>query len=108
MTLPFFLPHISCVLVNNPVYQLYRYVHCRSDLYAGVKVTTKEHGEVTCKTRLLFALADLPAKAALYNITQFNMDAHTVYMKENRYTIKAYVNKFSLFVCVYIGVNRKG
>ena len=35
-------------------------------------MTTEEYGEVTCKARLLFALADLPAKAALYNTTRFN------------------------------------
>lgn len=38
----------------------------------GVKVTIEEGKEVICKARLLFALADLPAKASLYNIMQFN------------------------------------
>lgn len=37
-----------------------------------VKIAIKGCDEVTCKAHLLFALADLPAKAALYNITQFN------------------------------------
>ena len=40
--------------------------------FSGVNVSIKGRGDVTCKARLLFALADLPAKAALYNITQFN------------------------------------
>ena len=40
--------------------------------FTGVRVNVKGEGEVTCKARLLFALADLPAKAALFNITQFN------------------------------------
>ena len=40
---------------------------------AGVTVIIDGGGrEVICKARLLFALADLPAKAMLYNMTQFN------------------------------------
>ena len=40
-------------------------------MYVGVKVTVKGE-EVTCRARLLFALTDLPAKASLNNMTQFN------------------------------------
>ena len=29
-------------------------------------------GEVTCRARLLFTIADLPAKASLFNIMRFN------------------------------------
>ena len=37
----------------------------------GVKVTVRGE-EVICKARLLFTLADLPAKASLTNMIQFN------------------------------------
>ena len=50
------------------------FIVAKAKLYinlAGVKVTVKST-EVTCKARLLFALADLTAKAALFNVTQFN------------------------------------
>ena len=40
-------------------------------LLAGVKVTVRGQ-EVTCKARLLFTLAHLPAKASLTNMMQFN------------------------------------
>ena len=36
-----------------------------------MKIAVTGRGELTCKARLLFALADLPAKAS-FNITQFN------------------------------------
>lgn len=38
----------------------------------GMKIAVTGRGELTCKTHLLFALADLPAKASLINITQCN------------------------------------
>lgn len=38
----------------------------------GIKVTTKCHGEVTCKAMLLFTVTDLPAKAMLLNCHQYN------------------------------------
>ena len=40
-------------------------------VFTGVKVTVNGE-EVTCKARLLFTLADLPAKASLTNMIQFN------------------------------------
>ena len=38
----------------------------------GVKVSVQGEGEVVCRARLLFVVADLPAKASLLNMTQFN------------------------------------
>ena len=38
----------------------------------GVKVDVKGKGETICRARLLFVVADLPAKASLLNIIQFN------------------------------------
>ena len=38
----------------------------------GVKVNVKGEGETICRARLLFVVADLPAKASLLNIIQFN------------------------------------
>ena len=40
-------------------------------LHIGVAVSVK-NVEVICRARLLYALCDLPAKAALFNIIQFN------------------------------------
>ena len=40
--------------------------------YTGIRVDFKGHRLLVCRARLLFALADLPAKAALYNVTQYN------------------------------------
>ena len=40
-------------------------------VFTDVKVTVRGE-EVTCKARLLFTLADLPAKASLTNMVQFN------------------------------------
>lgn len=78
------------------------YLHCRflfecrgESYYQGI------YGEVTCKARLLFALADLPAKAALYNIIQFNGKygcPHCVHEGEQ----VAYVNIFCVVPdCLY-------
>ena len=43
--------------------------------------------EITCKARLLYTLADLPAKASLTNMMQFNgkFGCPTCNRKENRY-----------------------
>lgn len=41
-------------------------------IFIGMKIAVRGRGELTCKARLLFVLADLPAKASLFNITQFN------------------------------------
>ena len=38
----------------------------------GVKVSVKGEGEIVCRARLLFVVADLPAKASLLNVIQFN------------------------------------
>ena len=37
----------------------------------GVMVNVKRE-EVLCRARLLYALCDLPAKAALFNVIQYN------------------------------------
>ena len=38
----------------------------------GVKVKIKSEVEIVCRARLLFVVADLPAKASLLNMIQFN------------------------------------
>lgn len=38
----------------------------------GVKVSVQGEGDVVCRAKLLFVVADLPAKASLLNMTQFN------------------------------------
>ena len=48
------------------------YVCCHNYGVVGVNVNVKGEGEVICRARLLFVVADLPAKASLFNITQFN------------------------------------
>jgi hypothetical protein len=55
----------------------------------GVKVTVRGE-EVTCKARLLFTLADLPAKASLTNMIQFNgnLVVQRVNMRESRFQLE--------------------
>ena len=38
----------------------------------GLKVATQKYGDIICKAKLLFAVADLPAKATLLNCVQYN------------------------------------
>ena len=47
------------------------YTEFYNAVVTGVKVTVRGK-EVTCKAWLLFTLADLPAKASLTNMIQFN------------------------------------
>ena len=47
------------------------YIKIHFHLCKGVKVTVKGE-EITCRARLLFTLADLPAKASLTNMIQYN------------------------------------
>ena len=37
-----------------------------------MKVSVKRDDDVICRARLLFVVADLPAKASLLNVMQFN------------------------------------
>ncbi len=41
-------------------------------MHAGVEVTLPDGSKSICKAMLLFAVCDLPAKAALMNCNQFN------------------------------------
>ena len=44
----------------------------RTCVLLGLKVTMQKYGDITCRAKLLFAIADLPAKAALLNCVQYN------------------------------------
>jgi hypothetical protein len=68
-----FLAGIWCSVKKPPTYAcLALILEELEDLATnGVKVTVRGE-EVTCKARLLFTLADLPAKASLTNMIQFN------------------------------------
>ena len=48
------------------------FLHIMTLFTTGIRVVTKRYGEVTCRATLLFASADLPAKAALLNCNQYN------------------------------------